>query len=243
MNLLQLVLALLVLALVPRDAPAQEIDSTVPVEAVRRLVQAIWPRDLFDLQGRPERAIDRRPFEPSFSDLRLRRATRPVRGLPDVQWYVATAYPGDCNHCGLRVAAVAQRGDEFVTLTEPQQLHELVSWISPRMSAPDAEALRDFVIDALVASCLLMCAEVAQVRSEADLLRGERMLLHPTRGTGEGWVFPETVSSTRGCSHSQAFVLRAPYQALYRITIQAEWCQTRFTFIDVNRLARIGITP
>ncbi len=235
------VLAALIAA-APATAPAQQIDSSVPSVVVRRIAQAIWPRQLFDSLGRPERTFERRAFEPAWEDIRVRRVSGSIAGVPDIDVFVGTAYPDGCSHCRTWVAAVVTRGNDALTMTEPSHLMDLLGWIEPRGLQHDSVAVKRFVLSALGATCLLSCATLQQVRSVADLESLEAQLLRPLRGDGPVEM-PRASARQDECTLTLHLAFKVPSRLLYSVQVSVDNCRGLRVFIEVTPFAAIGIAP
>lgn len=190
MSNLRVLLFVLLVACAACLERAQSGDE-VPGEVRRRLAQAIWPENLFDAAGNPEPGFVRRPFRPDFADLQVRRGLG-VPELPGVAFYVAEAYPSGCSHCRTWRAAVAERGEQRITLLAPEDLQHLASWVG-RPVLEDSSRLRAFILGALQSTCLVGCDPI-QVRNPSDIPDAASPFLRAVNGEGGEWSMPRTYS-------------------------------------------------
>jgi hypothetical protein len=174
-------LALALALLEPGRLTAQEVSRQVPAPVTRRIVQAIWPAQLFDTAGKPQGGWVARPFHPRYSDLHITEGKTGFTRLPRVRIYSGWAYPAGCFHCGTVRRAVAERDGKYVTLMEPEDLALILSWSEPRFRVRDSLLIRDVIVQLLAASELLG-PRVERVTSRADL-----------PATLEGWWRPADV--------------------------------------------------
>ena len=205
------------LALLVTSASAQA-SQAVPNEVRRRLAQVVWPENLFDSTGAPERGFVRRTFQPAYADLRIRSGDT-VGTLPGVALYIGTAYPSGCFDCRTRRYAVAKRAGEYVSLLRPDDIQYLGVWASPE-AFRDTASLRQFVLRTLAATCLVEC-DLAIVTKLADLGYPDSTLVtssaSPSRPVPiprayarqqDGWLVVEFALHSRGYG---LFAVRAEY--------------------------------
>ena len=226
----------------PRVLTAQEIGEGVPAQVVRRVAQAIWPRQLFDSAGRPESPFQRSAFEPGYADLRITRSSASVARLPGVIFYVASAYPNSCSHCRTWRVAVVERDSVFLTVLESRDLADLLTWAEPRLADGDSLGIREFIVQVLGASCILGCGQMHQVRALRELPATEAQLLRPVDDDKQNWRFPRTYTHSSPGQMYMEFVLRQPSSVLYRVVVQQGESGRSLTF-SIEPTAYLGIYP
>ena len=199
-------------------SPATHRDE-IPAEVRRRIAQAIWPENLFDSTGRPERGFMRRPFQPAFADLHIRRVTTPAV-LPGVSLFVGEARPSECSHCGTRRYAVAQRDSTFQTLLDPDDIAYLAPWASPDVLG-DPVTLRTFVLTALQATCLIGC-DVQHVRKRSDVPDADSPFLRPADEGASTWQMPRAYSWQRNGGVLVEFALHSLGRGVFSARAESE---------------------
>jgi len=216
-----------------QHASAVASSGTIPNEVRRRIAQAIWPENLFDSTGAPERDFIRRPFRPTFADLRIRRVSA-LPTLPAVELYVGSAYSSGCFDCRTWTYAVAQHGTQFLTMLGPDDIGYLAPWV-PQKVLSDSTRLRGFVIDVLGATCLLGC-EVKQVHRRAEIPDVDSPFLRAADGENTTWQMPRTYSWQRNGGVLLEFALFGAGSGVY--TVRAEWNGTDRLNVSVSPVAR-----
>ena len=199
------------------SAPKLE-HNTVPPDVRRRIAQAVWPENLFDAAGQPERGFVRRPLRPAYSELRIRRVTAPA-ALPGVTFFIGEARNADCVHCGAVTYAVAQHDSTFVSLLDPDDVQYLAVWTKPA-ALRDSAALRNFVQAALEATCLIGC-DLKQVRRREDVPDADSPFLRAVDDTRE-WKMPRTYSWQQNGGVAVEFVLHSAGRGVYGASAESE---------------------
>src|SRR5262245_8421709 len=208
--------------------------DTVPSEVRRRIAQAIWPENLFDSAGKPERGFTRRPVRPAFRDLQIRPASS-IDGMPNVVVYVGQAKVSGCVHCGTYTVAVAQRDTSFVSLLGPRDLEFLAAWAATDRLA-DTASLRRLVISQLRATCFIGC-DVQHVGSRAEVLQGNPFLV-PVDANATRWRLPNTYSWQKNVGAVVDFPVYSPGFGVY--AVRAEYLGPSVA-ISVSMVARSGL--
>jgi len=206
------------LVLVVASCSAGQQESPVPNEVRRRIAQAVWPENLFDSSGQPDRGFVRRPFRPEFADLHIRRAGA-IDGLSGATLFVGTAVPSACIHCAEPTYAVAQRGSEFVSLLGPEDIAYLAPWAGKDVLG-DSVRLRSFVISALRETCFLGC-EVKQILERSEVPHPDSLFLRPIGEDRGPWRVPRTYSWQQDGGVVLEFAIFSRRFGVYRAW--AEW--------------------
>lgn len=213
-------------------SPKRDQKDTVPPEVRRRIAQAIWPENLFDASGNPERGFIRRRFRPAFGDLHIRRVNG-LDGMPNVALYVGQAVVSSCDHCGTYTVAVAERDSAFLSVLGPNDLEYLLAWATTdRLS--DSVSLRSLVVSELRATCFIGC-DVKQVRDVAEIAERESPFLRPVDDSVRHWRLPRTYSWQRNGSVLTEFAVYSPGFGVY--AVRAEYWPQHFA-VSVSPVAR-----
>jgi len=230
------ILPIVVAALTLVHTPSEAQSAAIPNEARRRIAQAIWPENLFDSTGRPAPGFVRRPFRPAYADLRIRAGVL-TEVLPSTRFFIGTAYPSVCDHCGTRTVVVAERGGEMRTLLEPSDIEYLADW-APVSALSDSTSLRSFVLASLRATCFLGC-DVRQVRRRSDIPNVDSPFLRPEDSHAKSWKFPRTYAWQRNGGVQVEMPLWAPGDGLYEA--RAKFDGPGRVSISIEPLARIAL--
>jgi hypothetical protein len=199
------------------SAPKGEHD-TVPPGVRRRIAQAVWPENLFDAAGQPERGFVRRALQPAYSELRIRRVAAPA-SLPGVTLFIGEARNADCVHCRAVTYAVAQHDSTFVSLLNPDDVQYLAVWAKPAILR-DSTALRSFVQASLEATCLIGC-DLKQVRRREDVPDADSPFLRAVDDSRD-WKMPRTYSWQQNGGVLVEFVLYSAGRGVYAAKAESE---------------------
>jgi len=212
-NVRNLLLAVACSLVASRIARGQVIPAGTPTVVVRRISQAIWPDQLFDSAGRPERGFAPVAGAPLFSSLTIEHRRERVVRLPGVDFYLGGA-AGNCFDCGARVAAVAIRGDTAITLQRPADFDQLPARLGIRFVQGDSAGIKEFILELLNASCLAGCP--ARLLGPDDrLARFDSVLARPMLPTTTIWRRSATYTSFRPGVMEMEFVVLIPRHGIW----------------------------
>lgn len=219
---------------------AQRIPADIPAAVIRRVSQAIWPDQLFDSTGRPERGFSPDGFQPRFSDLVIEARDGKVTRLPGVRFFYGHAYPSHCSDCGMRVASVAVRGDSSLTLMGPDDINKLIPWLREPIALADSGAARELLLEILTASCIIGC-RIEWLRPNQALSEADSSLARHVDGSFAHWTRPPTSSHVSPGQMEMQFLL-IETEAVWVVNVTQQG-GGRFLRYAMDRSAWLGIRP